>query len=318
MPANPKPSGATPLRISKPAPAQVQVLSRHADGSAKETRARLLAGVPSFGAARYEIRNGQPVPLERAETETSPEAVTLRTRNLSVTVSRRGLLEAADAKGAPLLRAPITLAGLFAQPATAIVDSVSAEAGDTVVARGKIAAVPFTATVRLSPYSRLVRLTLEFDFGNGTEVGAKEDLPGVPSFARDSDKLRLTGKHRFDLALAFCETSCDKAGVPGLAEGFSQPLLVSVDQPSVENSFSKLTITPPGHAVLTAAYRDGDHLLIRLWRPAATPAEVQLSVPAAVALWAADLHGRPIRQLSRNGEAELSLRAQEVRGGMGT
>ena len=195
-----------------PVPAEVKVLRRRPDGSAKWVRAVFLASAPSLGMSRYEVRNGQPAPLDRAWIETSPDKAVLRTGYRQVTISRDGLLQVLDSFG-PVLRQPVNLAGLFSTAATGVIQSVSAYS-DTVdavgIAQGTIGTVPFTATVRVSPYSRLIRIGLDFDFGTGVDIGSQTDDPigddgsGVselPSFAKDADKLRLT------LPLAFASPS---------------------------------------------------------------------------------------------------------------
>jgi hypothetical protein len=193
-----------------PVPAEVKVLRRRADGSARWVRAVFLASAPSLGMARYEVRNGQPAPLDRAWIETSPDKAVLRTGYRQVTISRDGLLQVLDSFG-PVLRQPVNLAGLFSTPATGVIQSVSAYSGtvDAVgIAQGTIGTVPFTATVRVSPYSRLIRIGLDFDFGTGVDIGSQTDDPiaddgwsELPSWAKDADKLRLT------LPLAFASPS---------------------------------------------------------------------------------------------------------------
>jgi hypothetical protein len=186
-----------------PVPAEVKVLRRRPDGSARWVRAVFLASAPSLGMARYEVRNGQPAPLDRAWIETSPDKAVLRTGYRQVTISRDGLLQVLDSFG-PVLRQPVNLAGLFSTPATGVIQSVSAYS-DTVdavgIAEGTIGTVPFTATVRVSPYSRLIRIGLDFDFGTGVDIGSQTDDPiaddgsglsELPSWAKDADKLRLT------------------------------------------------------------------------------------------------------------------------------
>jgi hypothetical protein len=93
---------------------------------------------------------------------------------------------------------PVLLAGYFPGkgdlkvplPAT----EVRREGGSAWVSgEGRIGGVPFKAAFKIDPDAPLVRMRLEFDFGEKTEVGAQEDLndKGLPAHARDDRKLRL-------------------------------------------------------------------------------------------------------------------------------
>lgn len=180
----------------RPAAAQLQVSERHADGSAKQVKGWLLADVPGLGYAAYRLREGSAPPLPTVRVESEAGLVRLSNRQVSARVSREGLLEAFDRSGRRLLSQPIRLAGNLpgVGEQRSIVERVSGRKAGPMgeaVAEGKIGSVPFTGVVRLAPVSPLIRLRLELDFGEKTEMGAEEGLPDVPQFARDEDKLRL-------------------------------------------------------------------------------------------------------------------------------
>jgi len=190
--------------------AQVEVTERYDDGSAREVHAYLRAAVPGLGYARYEIRDAPPShpsfvqeSLRRVETDRAEGRVRLSTPTQRVEVGREGLLQVFASDGTARLREPAFLAGDFAGHGEqrSRIESVTlvgrgrctAPTGalGVAVASGRIADVPFTARVQVEPESPLVRLSLDFDFGDGTVVGAAEDAPNVPAFARDEHKLRL-------------------------------------------------------------------------------------------------------------------------------
>ncbi len=188
----------------EPIPATCEVVERHADGSAKRVKGWLLAQVPPTGYIRLAV-------VERSKTLKAPKlpeakvakvdkGVALENRFVRVLVGKGGLLEAFFPDGRKLTSEPMRIVGRFETgDAVAKVESVEGfQDGPIAVAKAKcrIAHVPFEMRVSLSPTSPIVRISLDFDFGEKTVVGVGEPIPEGPSpkipvWARDDLKLRL-------------------------------------------------------------------------------------------------------------------------------
>lgn len=379
-------------------PAEVKVVARHPDGSAREVAGWLWAETPSLGYVCYRVVEGVPAPLPAARMRVRDGRVTLANEFLRLEISPEGLLQAYTFEGQPLLRTPAYLTGWF--PEGELRSRVEAVTGRRegpyalAQVRGHLGKVPFTGEIRLAPRSPLVRLQLEFDFGEKTEVGEGPQEPRLPRFSHDERKLRLalplpystprfytqgafelrqapeerymalryafaegegrgvaaytdrataiicrrepaslevvlayggyfiyapqryaplTGRERYELALYFYEGSAATARVCDFAEMFSQPLSILSVGPGFEPaSFSRLTLEPEGAVVLTAAYPEGEDLVLRLWRPYADEAEVAVEVAGARELWKADLRGRPQERLSVGTRATLRLHQAQI------
>ena len=188
----------------EPIPATCEVVERHADGSAKRVKGWLLAQVPPIGYIRFTVveRSGKAKALNLPEAKVTKvgESVALENQFVRLLVGKDGLLEAFFPDGRKLTSKPIKIVGRFESgDATAKVESVEGfRDGPIAVARAKcrIAGVPFEMQVFLSPTSPIVRISLDFDFGEKTVVGVGEPIPKgpnpkIPVWARDDLKLRL-------------------------------------------------------------------------------------------------------------------------------
>lgn len=187
-----------------PLPAICEVLSRHGDGSAKVVKGWMLAKVPSVGYRRVSIVNADSSlkvpPMPRAKAIKLDNAVALENPFVRIVVGRNGLIEAFTPDGEPLLRAPLEILGRFESgDQRAVVESVETSSDGPMAeakARCRIGELQFGMKVRLSAVSPIVRLTLDFDFGEGRVVGVGEPIPKgpnpkIPVWARDDLKLRI-------------------------------------------------------------------------------------------------------------------------------
>jgi hypothetical protein len=185
-------------------PGQVQVLARHDDGSAKELDVVLLAQVPALASRRYRVAEGTNAPLP--EVKVLQDDPPQMDNGLVRVLAAKKDVHIAGQAGPPL---PILLAGDFpgqGEVQVAVGASAVTSQGGAGIAfgEGTIGHVPFRATFRMEPDMPLVRMRLEFDFGERTDVGAREDLhsQGLPAHARDDHKLRLV------LPLPFADPRC--------------------------------------------------------------------------------------------------------------
>jgi len=343
------------------APSKTVVLSRHDDGSAREVEAVLLAQVPAMGYQRYKVVEGPPSPLPQVKVlpgeppQVDNGMVRLIAAKEGVQIGRVG--------GKPF---PIFLTGTFPGEGERTVSiaatDVQSEGGTGVVlGEGRIGGTPFKATFRVEPNVPVVRMRLEFDFGEKTEVGAQEDLheKGLPSHARDDQKLRLViplpsahpqffshaafevrrvdeerypilryaiaeeagggmavftdratmgifrreppalevvlayggkflyapngsaplaGKQPFEVGLQPYAGPWQKARVPQWSEVFSQPLLVVRSLRNLGKAQSLVALEPEDAALVTALTLQGQHLLLRLWRPQEGEAAVRVRI----------------------------------------
>ncbi|MFA0782669.1 glycoside hydrolase family 38 N-terminal domain-containing protein [Fervidibacter sacchari] len=188
----------------EPIPATCEVIERHDDGSAKRVKGWLLAQVLPIGYIRFTVveRSGKAKALNLPEAKVTKvgESVALENQFVRLLVGRDGLLEAFFPDGRKLTSEPMRIVGRFETgDAVARVESVEGfQDGPIAVARAKcrIAHVPFEMRVSLSPTSPIVRISLDFDFGEKTVVGVGEPIPEgphpqIPVWARDDLKLRL-------------------------------------------------------------------------------------------------------------------------------
>jgi hypothetical protein len=188
-----QPVFATTSSLRSSAPCRINVVSRHADGSARDIEGVLLAEVPSLGFQQYRVIEGTSAGVPQVRVEKGEPAhldnglVRLAVSEQGVFVSGMGgdpvaLFLAGDFPRKGSLKVPLTAEH------TRIEDGAALASGS-----GEIGGVPFQATFRLDPVSPIVRISLEFDFGAGTDVGAQEDSDQerMPSHARDDLKLRL-------------------------------------------------------------------------------------------------------------------------------
>ncbi|HIE09676.1 MAG TPA: hypothetical protein EYP65_07495 [Armatimonadetes bacterium] len=181
-------------------PAVVEVRGRHPDGTAKEAEIWALLDLPPMGYVRCEVVDGKPPEPPRARAKRAGEGVVLENRLVRVEV-RRGGLFLLSPEGELLTGGPVHIAGRFQEgdEVWEITEARPGRRGPFAIAegRGRIGRVPFTFEASLSPLSPLVKLAVEFDFGEGVVVGEGEPLPpgrkppSVPVWARDDCKLRL-------------------------------------------------------------------------------------------------------------------------------
>lgn len=181
-------SSSSPRSI---APCTVHVVSRHEDGSAKGIEGHLLAEVSPLASQQYGVMEGVSAGLPRVRISEAEPAqidnglVRLAMPEEGVSISRPGqqpfsLLLAGDFPGYGAAKTALTATR------TEIKDGAGLAFGS-----GEIGGVPFQVAFRLEPASPIVRMSLEVDFGAGIDVGAREDLEGLPSHARENQKLRL-------------------------------------------------------------------------------------------------------------------------------
>lgn len=174
-------------------PGRIRVVSKHPDGSAKEVEAVLLARVPATGYRRYLVGEGKGLSLPKVNIK-EDRPPRLDNGLIRLTASRQGVLIARRGQK-PLA---VWLAGNFpgkgeVKTAVAATGAKLEGGGGAMSGDGEIGGVPFQGVFRLEPNSPLVRMSLEFDFGDKTDVGAQEDLDQkrLPSHARDEQKLRV-------------------------------------------------------------------------------------------------------------------------------
>jgi len=189
----------------EPIPAICEVTERHTDGSAKIVKGWLFArNVPSLGYIRLSIverdKGSKIPPMPTAKVSKSGDSVIVENQFVRIVVGKNGLIEAFSPDGRKLLRSPVYIAGRFENgDEVAKVESLEAvQDGPIAVAKAKcrISDVPFEMQVSLSPVSPIVRVSLDFDFGDGAVVGVGESIPEgpnpkIPVWARDDLKLRL-------------------------------------------------------------------------------------------------------------------------------
>lgn len=196
------------LKVGKkfePLPTICEVLSRHGDGSAKIVKGWLFAKkVPSVGYFRISVFDEnaklKPLPMPKAKARKVEEFVVLENSFVRIVVGRNGLLETFAPDGKPLLSAPAEILGRFEDgDQKAVVESVEILSDGPMAgakARCRIGKLKFEMQVWLSPVSPIVKLALDFDFGERTVVGVGEPIPKgsdpkIPVWARDDLKLRL-------------------------------------------------------------------------------------------------------------------------------
>jgi len=180
-------------------PANIEVLSRHPDGSVRELKAQILAQLPPMGYISVHLREGSSPRIEKmARASGEGERAVLENDFLRVVIAKDGLLMAYSPSGEPLLRQPAYLIGHFASgDQIGGIEEVKAyNEGSLAIgeARGRIGDVPFALRLTLSPFSPLVNLNIGFSFGEKSVIGTAGEfppLPDVPDWARDDLKLRL-------------------------------------------------------------------------------------------------------------------------------
>lgn len=189
----------------EPLPAICEVVSRHDDGSAKIIKGWVLAReVPPVGYCRVAIVDGnsklKSPPMPKVKASKLDGSVALENQFVRIVVGRNGLLEAFSPDGKPFLREPAEILGRFGDgDQKAIVESIETFSDGPVAgakAKCRIGELQFEMRVWLSPVSPIVRVALDFDFGEKTAVGVGEPIPKGPSpkipvWARDDLKMRL-------------------------------------------------------------------------------------------------------------------------------
>ncbi len=351
-------------------PAEVVVRSRHADGSAHEVDAVLLAQVPGMGSERYEMADGPKTALSPVQLVTQAGSPGMDNGFVRVIAAGTGVCIIGQGRSFPVL-----LAGNFVgkgpiEQAICATKVGNDGASGVMHGEGEIGGVRYKAGFRIEPDSPMVRLRLELDFGEKTDVGTKAglkasdqklrlviplpfdqprffshaafDVRAVESdaypilryamaegagggiavltdrtaagiFRKDPSALEialaysgnhgrgagnniknppyypLTGQHVFEWCFIPYDGDWQQAGVPRWSEVFSQPLLVTSARTESGPEQSVVTIHPEDAATITSMTRRGDHLLIRLWRPYAGEADIQVRVRGAAKLERTDL-----------------------------
>lgn len=182
----------------KKLPADIDVLSRHPDGSVNELKAQILARLPSMGYISVNIRDGSSPPIEKkAKARLEESRAVLENGFIRAVVSQEGVMVYSP-KGEALLSKPAYIAGHF--PLGGQIGEIEKikvyNEGPFAIGEGegKIGEVPFQLRLTLSPLSPLLRLSIDFNFRERSIIGAggeSPSMPGVPDWARDDLKLRL-------------------------------------------------------------------------------------------------------------------------------
>jgi hypothetical protein len=174
-------------------PAQINVLTRHEDGSAKEICVNMLAEVPTTTVRLYRVMESIASDLpeikivqgERLQIDNGIVCLQAEKGSVSVGLVNGELL-------------PLILRGYFPGDGHAEVGicatQVIGERGScSIFGEGQINGVPLKTRFQITPNSPLVSMKLEFDFGEKTDIGAPEglDAAGFPIHARDDHKLRM-------------------------------------------------------------------------------------------------------------------------------
>lgn len=189
----------------EPLPTVCEILSRHGDGSAKNVRGWVLArDIPPVGYFRVAVVDGGKEPnfpaVPKARVSKIDNFAVVENGFVRLVVGRNGLLEAFTPDGEPLLRAPMEILGRFEDgDQRAVVEKVETLSDGPLAgakASCRVGKLRFEMGVWLSPISPIVRLELDFDFGERTVVGVGEPIPKgpnpkIPTWARDDLKLRV-------------------------------------------------------------------------------------------------------------------------------
>lgn len=184
--------------LGKPIPAEIEVLSRHPDGSVRELKAYLQAKIPPMGYVRINLKEGKAHRIERkAKANLRYGRAEIENDYLKVILSKEGIM-AYSREGVQLLHKPAYVTGHFpsGDEIWKIEEIKAFNEGPLGVAvgRGKIGNVPFELRLTLSPLSPLVRVNLRVNFGERSFIGATGEyppMPNIPDWARDDLKLRL-------------------------------------------------------------------------------------------------------------------------------
>jgi hypothetical protein len=182
----------------KPIHADIEVLSRHPDGSVRELKAYLQAKIPPMGYIKVNLKEGKAGGIEkRAKANLRDERAEIENDFIKVVLSREGIM-AYSREGVQLLNKPAYITGHFPSGDEIWkIDEIKAyNKGPLAVAvgKGKIGNVPLELRLTLSHLSPLVRVNLRADFGEKTVIGATGEYPqmaNIPDWARDDLKLRL-------------------------------------------------------------------------------------------------------------------------------
>ena len=221
---------ASPGRRSA-VPSEVNVLSRHDDGSAKDVEAVLLAQVPGMGFERCEIVEGEKTSL--------PPVKVLRGESPQID---NGLVRVIAAKegvqivGQGQMPFPVFLTGNFpgkGELKTVIRATGMKNDGPSAVlyGEGEIGGARFKAAFKVEPESPMARLRLQFDFGEKTDIGTKA--------GGWAEKLRLViplpfASPKYFTHAAFEVRSVDVDGYPilryAMAEGAGGGIAVFTDR----------------------------------------------------------------------------------------
>jgi alpha-mannosidase len=108
--------------------------------------------------------------------------------------------------------------------------------------------------------------------------------------------MRGVGRHRFTFSLVPHESNWRQANLWRLSEELCTPVLETLATPGGElpASGSLIEVAPPGVA-LSACYRDGDRVLVRVHDTVGAGGETQITLPFEVAdATVVDLHGDPL------------------------
>jgi hypothetical protein len=371
---------------------EINILSRHEDGSAKDIEAVLLARVPGMGFDRCEIAEGEKASLPPVKVLRG-EAPQIDNGLVRVIAAKEGVQIAGQ--GQPPF--PVFLAGNFPGKGELKMVIRAAEVkndGPSAIlcGEGEIGGARFKTAFRVEPESPMVRFRLQFDFGEKTEVGTKApgtadqklrlviplpfasprffshaafdvrsvdvdqypilryaiaegasggivaftDRSAAGVFRKEPTSLEIVlayggksatpysggkelpfplgGKHAFEFGFDPYIGDWQKAGVPKWSEVFSHPLVVTSAQAGSGSAQSLVTIQPEDAALITAVVRQKDQLILRLWRPYAGEADIQVCVRGAVTLERTDLLDRrpaPVDGAIRMRQHQLvTLRAQ--------
>lgn len=179
-------------------PSHIEVLSRHPDGSVKELKAQILAKLPPMGYISLHLREGTSPQIERkASVIIEGDKAVLENDFLRVVISKEGLM-AYSPSAEQLLRQPAYIIAHFSSgDQRGEIEEIKAyNEGPLAIgeAKGKVGNLPFQLRLTLSPFSPLLRLSLNFNFGEESVIGAVGEfppMPNVPDWARDDLKLRL-------------------------------------------------------------------------------------------------------------------------------
>jgi hypothetical protein len=175
-------------------PAEVEVVSRYPDGSAKEVKAFLLADVSPMGFVRFKTIDGEGKELPEARVEVREGTVVMENGFIRVELSGDGLLQVYSKDGEPLLRSPAFITGRFREGdlESEVKGIEGFKEGPFAVGRvrGSVGDIPFIFEAKLDPISPLIKLGISFDF-KGDVVGEGEESSDVPVWVHDELKLRF-------------------------------------------------------------------------------------------------------------------------------